>query len=139
MSEIEVRRQAQESSNRLSSIVEQAAEGIAVADLKGIITYANKAWAEMHGYAVEEIVGKHLSIFHTEEQMIKDIIPFNEHVKEKGFHKGEVGHVKKDGTVFPTLMMATQIKDKNNRPVSIVGFATDITGYKTDRRCLEHK
>lgn len=48
--------------NLLASIVEQAAEGIALTDLNGIVTFANKAWVEMHGYTVEAIIGKHLNL-----------------------------------------------------------------------------
>ena len=49
----------------LSLAVEQSSEGIAVSDLE----YLNSTFAEMHGYTVNEIVGKNLSIFHTPEQM----------------------------------------------------------------------
>ena len=75
----------------LSSAVEQSFEGIAVADLEGTLTYVNPAWAKMHGYeSGEELVGQSLKIFHNDEQLEKDVLNFNEIVKEKGAHTGEV-------------------------------------------------
>ena len=34
----------------LTSMTEQVGEGIAVTDLDGNLTFANKAWATLHGY-----------------------------------------------------------------------------------------
>jgi PAS domain-containing protein len=64
----ENRKQAEEEVRLLSSAVEQSTEGMAIADLEGNLTYANKAWAKMHGYeSFEDLIGRHLSIFHNQE------------------------------------------------------------------------
>lgn len=111
----------------LERAVEQSIDGIAVANLDGIIRFCNDAWAEMHGYCVTEIIGKHLGIFHTKEQLEGDVIPFNETVKKRGSYQGEVGHVKKDGTCFETWMTVTLLKDENGKQIGILGIARDIT------------
>ncbi|MBN1992444.1 MAG: PAS domain S-box protein [Anaerolineae bacterium] len=110
--------------------VEQNPDGIAIADADGNIQFANTAWAELHGYNLEEIEGRHLSIFHTEEQMQKDVIPFNEKVFQDGFHRGEMGHARKDGTAFPTMMTTALIRDDQDNPIGLVGIARDITAQK---------
>ncbi len=89
---------------RLVKVVEQASNGIAIADLDGFIQYANKSWVEMHGYGSESLVGEHLSIFHTKEQLEKQVIPFNKILLEKGINQGEMGHKKKNGTIFHTWL-----------------------------------
>ncbi len=43
---------------RLINIVEQIGEGVATADLNGIITYANQAWSDMHGYSPPDPSGQ---------------------------------------------------------------------------------
>jgi len=69
----------------LSSAVEQSSEGMAIADLEGNLMYVNPAWAEMHDYdSSEELIGRSLKIFHNQEQIEKDVEPFNLIVKEKG-------------------------------------------------------
>ncbi len=128
--DITARKRAEEELRRLATIVEQAGEGIAVADFNGIIQFANRAWADMHGYEMAELIGMHLSAFHTEEQMKRDVIPFNEEVKRRGHFGGEVGHVKRDGTPFPTQMMVSLLRDGKGDPVGLIGFASDITERK---------
>jgi PAS domain S-box-containing protein len=122
--------------NRLGTAVESTVNGIAVADLNGFIQFANPAWAQMHGYAATELIGKHLSIFHTEEQMKNVVLPFNEKVIQTGSNQGEVDHVKKDGTVFPTIMTTSLIRDENGNPSGFVGTAEDITERKTAEKAL---
>ncbi|MEA1907654.1 MAG: PAS domain S-box protein [Euryarchaeota archaeon] len=134
--DITERKKEEEETRRLATIVEQAAEGIAVADIEGNIQFANQAWAAMHGYEnSNELVGKHLSIFHTEEHLKTEVIPFNEEVKQSGHNAGEVAHMRKDGTTFPTMMVVSLLKNKQDKPYGIVGFARDIT----DRKRLERE
>jgi PAS domain S-box-containing protein len=115
----------------LSTAVEQISEGMAVADLEGNLTYVNKVWTEMHGYdSPNELIGRHLSVFHTQEQLEIDVLPFNEKAIAAGFHKGEVGHIRKDGTIFPTQMTTTIMKDQDGKAVAMSGLALDITHRK---------
>jgi PAS domain S-box-containing protein len=92
--------------------VEQSADGLALADLEGHIRFVNEAWARMHGRSVEEVTGRHLSIFHTRAQMESDVIPFNRRLLEAGANRGEVWHVRKDGHEFPTFMTTTVLKGR---------------------------
>jgi len=136
--EIAERKQVERKNRRLAMIAEQAGEGIAVADLNGILQFINASWVNMHGYeTADEMLGKHLSIFHTDEQMKTDVIPFNEQVKRNGYHAGEVGHVRKDGTQFPTQMASTIFKDEAGIPVGFIGFALDITERKLAENALQ--
>jgi len=48
----------------LALAVDQSSEGIAIVDLDGTLQYVNGAFAGMHGYAPDEILGKNLTIFH---------------------------------------------------------------------------
>lgn len=128
--DITERKKIEEELLRLRTAVEQAVDGIAIADLNGYIQFVNLAWAKMHGYSVNELIGKHLKVFHTEEQFLKEVIPFNEQVLKTGFHEGEVGHVRKDGTIFPALMTTAVLKDTNQTSIGLVGMAHDITKRK---------
>jgi len=129
--DITERKRAEEKIRRLVAISDQAAEGIAVADLEGNIQYVNHAWAAMHGYeSGDELLGRHLSIFHTEEQMKTEVIQFNEEVMRLGHKVGEVGHKRRDGTTFQSMMNVAVLKDEQDRPYAIAGFAYDITERK---------
>ena len=76
-------RRAEQKISHLAMVVEQAGEGIALANLDGVVEYVNNAWLVMHGYEDDRgLVGKHLSIFHTEEQMEMDVTPFNDTARD---------------------------------------------------------
>jgi len=129
--DITERKRMEHELRRLAFIAQQAAEGIAVADLEGNLQFVNDAWARMHGYVSgAELVGRHLSIFHTDEQLKTDVIPFNNVVIQRGHNAGEVGHVRKDGTTFPAQMMVTLLKDERGEPYGLAGFAQDVTNRK---------
>ncbi|RLD96400.1 MAG: hypothetical protein DRJ13_13640, partial [Bacteroidetes bacterium] len=129
--DITKRKQADKKVQFLSSVVEQSADGMAIADLEGNLLFVNNAWANMHSYdKAAELLGKHLSIFHNEDQLMNEVEPFIRKVMEKGFNKGEIGHIRKDGTVFPTQMTTVALKDENGNPIALSAIATDITERK---------
>ncbi len=143
-SDITERKKAEEKLIPLLAVVKQSSEGMAVANLDGILTFANNAWCKMHGYkSSKELLGKNLAIFHNKEQLENEVKPFNEKVKQDGAHSGEVGHITKDGKPFPTLMGTTLLKNEQGKPYALVGIARDITERKrmekalNDRVCFE--
>ncbi len=127
----------QKTSRELATIVEQAAEGIAVTDLDGKLWFANLAWAVMHGYeSGERLVGKGLDVFHSPEQLIADIMPLNEEARRCGHCSGCVGHLHKDGTVFPTQTGVNVLRDESGEAYGFASFAQDITERKQAEEAL---
>ncbi|MCP4995040.1 MAG: PAS domain S-box protein, partial [Gammaproteobacteria bacterium] len=110
---------------------------IAIADMEGNALFINQAWADMHGYTNEEIIGKHLAMFHTEEQLTNDVIPFNKLVMKNGFTSGEVGHLHQDGATFPATMTSTIHRDDYGNPVGLICTARDITEQKQTQQIIE--
>ncbi|MBW1893440.1 MAG: PAS domain S-box protein [Deltaproteobacteria bacterium] len=120
----------------LESAVEQSIDGIAVSELNGNIGFANQAWAEMHGYGPEEISGMNMDSFHTDEQLRNELTTFKKFIVAKGAHTGSVGHKKKDGTTFISMMTSTVLKRNGNSDLSIVNIARDITENKRQEKEL---
>jgi PAS domain S-box-containing protein len=119
----------------LSSAVEQCQDGLAIADLEGIIKFVNPAFAAIHGYTPEELYGKHLSIFHTPEQM-SAIEEANRILFEKGTFSGEIWHRRKDGTPFPTMMRNAVLRDSNGEAIGFIGTLSDISDLKKTEEAL---
>lgn len=113
----------------LSAVVEQSTQGVAVTDLEGRLQFVNRAFAQMHGYEPEELIGRSLSIFHTPEQMAA-VDAANRTLRERGEYAGEVWHARRDGAVFPTRMYNCVLRDARGRPIGMVGTAVDISELK---------
>jgi PAS domain S-box-containing protein len=119
----------------ISAAVKQSTEGVAVIDLGGHIIFLNRAWARMHGYDQEDLVGKHISVFHSPEQMPAVEAAIRQG-RETGEFRGEMWHVRRDGTVFPTSMHNTVIRDDAGNPIAMVGTARDLTEREEAEKAL---
>ena len=124
------RKRMEEELKKFKTISDRASYGTAIADLEGRLLYVNDAFARMHGYTIEEVIGEHLSIFHTAEQM-KEVDKLNAQMQREGsFTAQEAWHTRKDGTVFPALMNGATVCDHNGNPLYMSVTATDITERK---------
>lgn len=133
---ISARKKTEQRLYRLINIVDQIGEGVATANLNGIITYANQVWGDMHGYPPQTLVGKHLSMFHSDDQNFNEVIPFNKKVLRSGYNSGEIGHKRSDDTLFSTHMTTTLQKDENGRVVGYIGVVADLSEQKKVEEAL---
>ncbi|MCK5224141.1 PAS domain S-box protein [Candidatus Calescamantes bacterium] len=122
-------RVSEETLRLLKTTVDQSHEGLCLVDLKGDVIYINRAFANMHGYEPEDIYGENLSIFHTKEQLPL-VQKANKQIFDTGEFMGEVWHMRKDGSTFPSQMHNTLIKGKDGKPSGIIGTMSDITDEK---------
>ncbi len=136
--DITERKQTQSHLRLLSLAVDQATEGMAIVDMEGAISFINKAFAEMHGYTVAELAGRHLSIFHTPDQM-PAVEEANRQIREHGRFNGEIWHVHRDGRAFPTLMENSLVLDEAGDPVGMIATLRDITDQKAAENALQEE
>lgn len=134
--DITERRHIEEELKKFRVISDQANYGTAIAGLDGTITYVNKAFAEMHGWEIHELIGRPIAVFHSEKQLprmheLLELIRVN-----GGFVAEEVGRVRKDGTEFPSLMNVKTIFDENNLPMFMAASALDISELKASEEAL---
>lgn len=119
--------QAQAEMMKLKAVFDNANFGAVIADTDGNISYINECFADSHGYRPDELIGQHLSIFHTEEQM-EEVVKINRRLQDSGQYSAEdVWHTHRNGTVFPMLMNGIVIKDQNGQPTLMAATAIDIT------------
>jgi len=128
----------QERIRLLSSAVEQSSEGTAVADPDGNLLFVNEAFARIHGYEQDELAGKHLRVFHTDEQM-PAVERANRVLRDTGEFNGEIWHVRRDGQVFPTLMQNSLLRDETGTPIGMIGTLRDVTEMKRIEEALRVK
>jgi len=125
-----------EQAARLGLTVEQSLDGAAIANLDGVIEFVNPAYANMHGLSVEECLGRPLTIFHTPEQVQNEVEPLLQEVSNTGSAQGEIGHVRKDGTIFPSWMSVVILRNRKGEPIGWLATTQDITARKQAERIL---
>jgi PAS domain S-box-containing protein len=133
--DITERKRAEKEIIKFKTIFDSAAYGSAILTLERKFIYVNEAFAQMHQYTPQDIIGKDVTFLHAAEH-ITVVKKLQEQLKTKGVYTAEeVWHQRKDTTVFPTLMSGTLIKDEKGTPLFIGITAVDIT----ERKMAEEK
>ena len=128
--DITERKKVEDEIRKFKMITEQAVHGNAIADMEGNLLYINKAFAGIHGYEPDELLGKSLSLFHTEEQLI-NVSRINKGLAENGsYGPEEVWHVHRNGSEFPMLMSGILLFDGQGKPQFLAATAIDISELK---------
>ena len=116
----------------VQSIVDYA---IYLLDPQGNVTSWNSGAERIKGFQTEEIVGRHFSLFYTEEDREAGLpATVLETARREGKFEGEGWRVRKDGTRFWASVVVDRINDKNGK---LIGFAK-ITRDMTEKREAEH-
>ena len=103
---------------------------------KGIISSWNEGAKKIKGYSANEIIGKHFSIFYTEEDLLaKKPAMELEVASSVGRYEEEGWRKRKDGSTFWANVIITAVYNEEGE---LLGFAK-ITRDLTDRKYLEEK
>ena len=125
LKEVANRKHAEERLKLFSQAVEEAMDGIQITDLDGYIVYSNKAVEAIYGFAINELVGKHVNELNAEPKFAQDvIIPA---IKATGRWNGELMVLHKDGRELPIWLSASMVKGEKDQPVAMVGVIKDMT------------
>ncbi len=133
------RMKAEQEIEKFKTISDRASYGTVISGLDSTITYCNEQYARMHGYAIDDLIGKKVDFLISEKHKRE----MEESVKElfdKGsFSAREIWRRRKDGSIFPTLVNAQIITDENNDPLYISATAIDITDKKKAEAALRNQ
>lgn len=101
--------------------------GVTISDVNGRIIYVNAAEAAMHGYEVEELLGKDVRIF----ALAKQWRPLDlEKIKSLKKWRRESINVRKDGSSFPVQLMSDVLKGAGQEIIGMITTCEDITHRK---------
>ncbi|MBI4877127.1 MAG: PAS domain S-box protein [Acidobacteria bacterium] len=124
------RRRADEAIRKYETIFQLAGWGMIIADPDThVITHANLAFARMHGYAVEEVIGMNLADTFAPESLAE--LPAGiRQVYAKGRHTYESVRLRKDGSRFPCRADVTAVTDATGGILFYAATLEDITERK---------
>jgi len=105
-------------------------------DPAGYIASWNQGAERINGYTADEIIGRHFSVFYTDEA---NAIGHPQHeldvASAEGRFEEEGWRIRKDGTRFWSNVVITAVRDEDN---ALLGFAK-VTRDLTERREAEHR
>ena len=115
--------------------MEASVNGIAIANLDAIVTYANKAYIRMFGYQSDaDVINEPIRAFShgdlVQAGVISEVI---DTLMTKGSWSGEVTPQRKDGTPFYAFLTAWLVKDPSGIPFCMMASFADLTDLKKAR------
>ena len=143
--DITERKRAEESAREAQRLLERTfaslndAVLIVDADTR-IITACNAAVRTVLGYTEREMIGRNTELLHpTRERYLRFGELFRSQLDAKGIFKTEYQLRHKDGRIFDSEHVVTEIRDDSGRRVSLVSVVRDITERKRAEAALrEH-
>ena len=114
------------SEERYRRIVETAAEGIWIIDLKGLTVFVNPRLSQMLDYAKEDFLGKPLTDF-MDEEGIEIARLFLQQVEAGSSERSDLKFIRADGSVLWASMSATPIRDSNGTMTGAMAMLTDVS------------
>jgi PAS domain S-box-containing protein len=119
-------------SNEFQRIFRFSNDAVVVTDRDANIIDVNRAFLDTYGYEREEVLGRNPRILKSEhstkeqsERMWRDILD-----PEKGFWKGEIVNIAKDGREVPVLLSINAIRNDRGDIKKFLGIAFDMTRQK---------
>lgn len=131
--DVTAQKKAEEKIRLLSSVVQQALEGIAVSDPQGRILFVNSAWLKMHDFNendTEVLIGQWIMRFYSTEQIETIATKF----QPRNTFRGRITQVKKDGTTFPALGTLSPLRNADGQIIGVIHMAKPLTEIVRDIR-----
>ncbi len=109
------------------SLIDSSPDMIIASDRQRRIIEFNPAAQETFGYTLEEILGQDPNVLYAKSQ---EGPKMHWRTLEKGRYTQEVLNRRKDGTVFPSLVSTSLLKDASGRVIGVMGVSRDISPLK---------
>jgi PAS domain S-box-containing protein len=122
--DITKQKRVEENLHQLDQAVAIMQLGIILADLEGKIIYTNRTGAEMHGYQLDELLGKDIGIL--TPPVLRKPLTMDQIKAWKGLIR-ESFHLKKDGNTFPVRLISEIMESAEGEPCGIVTSCEDLT------------
>jgi sigma-B regulation protein RsbU (phosphoserine phosphatase) len=131
------RKQNEEYLTILSGAVEQSPNAIMIADLEGRITFVNRAFCLLTGYAIDEVIGRNARLLQSGATPPGVYRRLWETIQAGKEWQGEIQDRKKSGELYWALETITPIRDASGKVTRYLATQRDITEQKRDKEALQ--
>ncbi len=132
-------RELQVERDRSQAILEALGEGVMVTDADSTIQYANPAMAELSGYTVGELIGRHWCDMQQNETTTELCHYIRRYVETGRTWRGELEVRRRDGTTYDAALTVAPVFDPYHpdRLAGMVSVQRDITPIKEAERAKD--
>ena len=118
-----------------AALLDKAHDAIVLRSLSDGVVYWNHGAERLYGWTAEEVHGQFMA-----DKLYRDTTEFHDNLKKllaTGTWKGEVEHLRKDGSTVAVESHWTLVHDDQGRPQSVLSINTDITLRKAAEREIQ--
>lgn len=130
--EFNKRKKDEEALLSLRKAVENMQIGVTITNAAGKIIYTNPADAQIHGYSVEELIGKEANIFSPPEIRNPKTQPLRKRFRRESIN------VRKDGSLFPVYLMSDLVMNPEGNIFATVTTCEDISERKRNEETINN-
>ncbi len=136
--DITERKQVEDTLRQWAAVFQNTQEGVLITDQKLHIVAVNRAFTRITGYAEAEVLGMHPRLLKSGLHGRAFYQAMWSKIRGTGAWEGEVQDRRKDGSLFPSWLTVTAVKDESERVVNYVAVFADITQLKKSQQELEY-
>ncbi len=127
--DITERKKAEEEINFLAHSIKNITQSVCITDLENNLIFVNDAFLKTYGYKEFELIGKNINIIRSKKNPTEILEKIKPETRKDGW-QGELINKRKDGSEFPTFLSTSTLRDEYDKPIALVGVATDISKRK---------
>lgn len=131
-------RVALELDRRISAIAFESPQGMLITDASTRILKANRAFSEISGYSLEDVVGQPTRMLGSGRQGPEFYQAMWRSLQETGLWEGEIWNRRKCGEVFPEWLTIGAVHDENGLVTNYVASLVDISERKNAEQKILH-
>jgi diguanylate cyclase (GGDEF)-like protein/PAS domain S-box-containing protein len=129
LQDVTEKRRTEDHCRMLKEAVDSLQIGITFADPAGKMVYVNPAAAQMHGYRVDDLLGREAKELAIRYWQIQGTTPDLDLFQPKPWRRESV-NVKRNGDEFPVLLTSISVQDREMRYLGVVTTCEDISEQK---------
>lgn len=122
----------------VTAVAFETHEAILITDADANILRVNRAFERITGYSAEEVTGKNPRILNSGQHDQAFFAQLWQTLLNTGLWNGEVMDRHKDGTLYPTQLTITAVKDAKGKTTHYVAFFFDISERKRTEEEIRH-
>jgi PAS domain S-box-containing protein len=126
----DARRQAENASRLLASIVESSDDAVVSKDPNGIVTSWNQAAQRIFGYTAEEMIGRPIATLIPEDRTGEEVLILERIRRGERVDHYETVRQRKDGSLIDVSLTISPVKDESGRVAGASKIVRDITERK---------